>query len=1104
MPLLICQDCGGLLKEKFSTCKTCGANCARGKWTTIDSRVDSDAASVFLTNDPLELERTVLRVIHGASLPHSSSYSYPHLPESNGTKNLPLAEATNSLTQEIDKTPRADFGSLPEAGAHDTESHETEGFQTDGYEESESAMPEQSAADVQVDEIHDDGPMHDQMQEQDPALPSAPNPNIPDPVASAVLASQSGITSGTSTKIQDDEETNLPESTSSAPDRSNDVLQGFVPGTSPALESVDGDDLKDRKFSTGKWGTGAERLPGQTVPLSERKFSTDDLKKNLGLEEDHEALATLAATYPNDFSDRPATQEFDTVPTGYAQEQYADGQYSEQQYSEQQYSEQQYSERQYPEQQYPEQQYAEQQHPEQQYPEHQYPEEQYSEQQQRSEQQYSEQPDSAAQGTEAYEQDQYAEESYDAETYSEEFAQDGLASSEQENLPNRNYAPQGSVDNEFNPAPVAQFEEQFDASQSMSSHDEFNPAPGTQAKEQFATGQPTHSREGFDPAPTVQTEEQFNPGQSVPSNETFDPAPLAQTEEQFHSGQSVPSNETFAPAPTFQADEPFDSNQSPQHDEEFAPAAGRSELAHSDLANSEIANSEIARLEQARSEEHLAERSTQSDEALSPAASAPKTENFSFDERTPTGNKQDAAATERKLDSLEAELKEEEESKKTKGLRRKSAQHKTLAEEEPSSDLKPNDKAQTEKPETAAPGIKKGIHRGEDKRVAIGPISISRNLFLTVIAFTIFLGVPLFVLGNLLQSVVTPDKPAATDPATLLTKGAEKLLQGDQAAAPPQEPPRELTLEETMSRVPETMPSNPMEMNPGQMQMNPMQMPGAPAGQVPMPGAPMGPQGGMQQGGMPQGQIPQGQMPMQQTGMPQGQMPMQGGPQGGAMPGQPAKPRANKGKNPLTGLWSLDFKNPNGAIVRGQVELEQMGQDIRGVGADPYGTYQIGGRIVNKKVSFNKLYVQNGQAVGNAIPYSGKLSKGKNGLPRIDGVWKITRREGYNTLAHFVTHSYAFRGLFLQAPPEPQAAPPQGMPQQGMPQQGVPAKGAQQPAIPQAAGGPDSQQLQGSPQIQGPQPSPNPQHSAPAQQAPNPQSGAAQPAPNSQPAPPRK
>lgn len=126
---------------------------------------------------------------------------------------------------------------------------------------------------------------------------------------------------------------------------------------------------------------------------------------------------------------------------------------------------------------------------------------------------------------------------------------------------------------------------------------------------------------------------------------------------------------------------------------------------------------------------------------------------------------------------------------------------------------------------------------------------------------------------------------------------------------------------------------------------------------------------------------------------------------------KPKKPN----ENTLSGIWSLDYKNASGTIGRGKCELLQEKTRLRGLGEDEYGMYRITGTVSGKKVNFQKVYLQNGQVVGSPIPYTGKISKGKNGLPRIDGTWQTSRKEGYNTLARTVTYSYAFRGLMLQA-----------------------------------------------------------------------------------------
>lgn len=308
-------------------------------------------------------------------------------------------------------------------------------------------------------------------------------------------------------------------------------------------------------------------------------------------------------------------------------------------------------------------------------------------------------------------------------------------------------------------------------------------------------------------------------------------------------------------------------------------------------------------------------------------------------------------------------------------------------------------------------------HRNtDDKTIQLGPVPISSNILIMCVVACVFVGFPAFVLLGLLKNIVSENADSPMLPS---------ILKAVVKEAAPDAPPG--------------MTDN----IPG------MQGPGA---GMPMPGGPPLPGANPMSGGLPG----MAQMPAGLPGMPaQSQVQVQQKTQAvPAFPGMPApgSPATNKdmpeplpqigenlppGQNKvasatppspprkpdlkhLSGLWSLDFKNQAGQIGRGQMVMEHKGSQIRGNGDDGYGSYQIGGTINKTHITFRKAYIRNGRIFGNPIPYDGKLSMDKKrGMPRIDGVWKQSRREGYNTLSHVTTHSYAFRAMMLEMAPDP-------------------------------------------------------------------------------------
>lgn len=335
-------------------------------------------------------------------------------------------------------------------------------------------------------------------------------------------------------------------------------------------------------------------------------------------------------------------------------------------------------------------------------------------------------------------------------------------------------------------------------------------------------------------------------------------------------------------------------------------------------------------------------------------------------------------------------------------------------------------------------------HRNtDDKILQLGPIAISSNVLIMCTVTCAFVGFPAFVLFGLVKNIVVENKDSPVLPA-IVKNVAKEALPDLPASAIPNEIPN--------------MQGGGLAM-PG--------FPGVPGGQgggqaLPgMPGMPAA-QGGQSMPGLPAMQGGQNAQNVKPSGVPGLSLPalpglggpaaqqspnpaasIQGQPSGADLPeAMPAMPQMNASaplqnvpatqtkvasasppRKPdlkhLSGVWALDFKNQAGQIGRGRMVVEHKGNQIRGNGDDAFGAYQIGGTINKNHVFFRKAYIRNGRIHGNPIPYDGKLSMDKKrGFPRIDGQWKLSRREGYNTLSHVSTHSYAFRAMMLEMAPD--------------------------------------------------------------------------------------
>ncbi len=314
---------------------------------------------------------------------------------------------------------------------------------------------------------------------------------------------------------------------------------------------------------------------------------------------------------------------------------------------------------------------------------------------------------------------------------------------------------------------------------------------------------------------------------------------------------------------------------------------------------------------------------------------------------------------------------------------------------------------------------KKNLHHRntEDKTIHIGPVPISSNFLIMCTVACVFVGFPAFVLLGLVKNIISENANSPMLPSILKSVVKE--------AAP----------EIPTANIPDNIPGMPGLQNapgvvpqgaPGLTRM--ANLPGN------LPGFPGAPQGGQLPGpaainnkDLPE---PMPQLPPTAASGSDAKNAIPSGQTKVASAGPATPPRKPDLKH-LSGVWALDFKNQAGQIGRGQMVLEQRGNQIRGNGDDGYGSYQIGGTINKQRVSFRKAYIQNGRIVGNPIPYEGKLSMDKKrGVPRIDGVWKLSRREGYNTLSHVATHSYAFRAMMLEMAPDPKEQKAKAMQQQ--------------------------------------------------------------------------
>lgn len=354
-------------------------------------------------------------------------------------------------------------------------------------------------------------------------------------------------------------------------------------------------------------------------------------------------------------------------------------------------------------------------------------------------------------------------------------------------------------------------------------------------------------------------------------------------------------------------------------------------------------------------------------------------------------------------------------------------------------------------------------HRNtDDKTFQIGPIEISSNFLIMCTVTCVFVGFPAFVLLGLVKNIVAENKDSPMLPAILKTVAKDAVPDLPASAIPDEMPGVSPGAGQSMPG----MPGMPGAQGGGQVLPRIPGMPAAQGGGQVLPGMPVAQGGGMPMQGapqaMPNAQPVQGEKPSgfpgfslpslpgfggpspQQTPNPsaavQGQSPAGDFPEpmpamqqsGTATPIQtqasaqtkaasavpPPPPRKPDLKH-LSGIWALDFKNQAGQIGRGRMVVEHKGNQIRGNGDDAYGSYQIGGTINKNHVFFRKAYIRNGRIHGNPIPYDGKLSMDKKrGFPRIDGQWKLSRREGYNTLSHVSTHSYAFRAMMLEMAPD--------------------------------------------------------------------------------------
>ena len=300
-------------------------------------------------------------------------------------------------------------------------------------------------------------------------------------------------------------------------------------------------------------------------------------------------------------------------------------------------------------------------------------------------------------------------------------------------------------------------------------------------------------------------------------------------------------------------------------------------------------------------------------------------------------------------------------------------------------------------------------HRNtEDKTIQVGPVPISSNFLIMVVVACVFLGFPAFVLLGLVKNIIA-DSDSPMVPA-LLRNMAKEVAPADVPGVP------------GLDGAKGGAPLAGLPLAPGESPMGPgLQGPGAQPGQVAVMPQPTG--GTLQDVPEPLPPMP----PVQQSTPSVQEManatapPVMTNPASGANQKQPPKRVRKPDLKNLSGLWALDFKNQAGQIGRGQMIVEQRGNQIRGNGADGFGQYQIGGSINKLHVSFQKAYLQNGRIVGNTIPYEGKLSMDKKRhVPRIDGTWKQSRREGYNTLSHIATYTFAFRAMMLEMAPDPQ------------------------------------------------------------------------------------
>lgn len=126
------------------------------------------------------------------------------------------------------------------------------------------------------------------------------------------------------------------------------------------------------------------------------------------------------------------------------------------------------------------------------------------------------------------------------------------------------------------------------------------------------------------------------------------------------------------------------------------------------------------------------------------------------------------------------------------------------------------------------------------------------------------------------------------------------------------------------------------------------------------------------------------------------------------------------GQTGLSGKWDFAFENGRGGLGKGVMSLNQTGDKIQGFGADNSGQFQVAGTINGTTLNLTKAYIQQGQLVGKPIQYQGVLSTKTlqtGPVLQLDGVWQVTKREGFSWRARVVTYGGKFQARLMQPTP---------------------------------------------------------------------------------------